>query len=125
MARCAWPYYLSRRKRRSDVMSSMPNYSCIEAGGASSLSLMPQIEWIMARSLRRSRGSSGSLGPHVSLPWSTAERTRASYTLPCILGERCLVVRTGRSVQNFPQATQHLEAKAMSQPPPEHSISPR
>ena len=54
---------------------------------------------------------------HISLPWSIAERTQASYPLPRILGERCLVVSKGKSFLKFPQATQHLAAMALSQPP--------
>ena len=50
---------------------------------------------------------------------------QASYTLPCILGERCLGVRTGKGFLNFPQATQHLAAMAVSQLSPKHSMSPR
>ena len=65
------------------------------------------------------------LGPHVSLTWSIAEQTQTTYTLSRILGERCLEVRAGKSFLNFPQATQRLEAIALPQPPPEHSISPR
>ena len=68
--------------------------------------------------------SSGSFGPHVSLPWSIVKRMQATYTLSHILGERCLEVRTGKNSLNFPQTTQHLVAMALSQPPPEHSISP-
>ena len=44
----------------------------------------------MAWSLWRSRHSSGSFGPHISLLWSIATLMLASYTLPCILVERCL-----------------------------------
>ena len=33
--------------------------------------------------------------------------TKASYTLPHILGEKCLEVRTGKSFLKFPQATVH------------------
>ena len=41
------------------------------------------------------------------------------------LGERCLVVRTGKSFLNFPQATHHLVATvALSQHTPQHSMSP-
>ena len=74
---------------------------------------MPQIQWIMARSFRQSCRSSGSFGPHVSLPWSIVKRMQATYTLPYILGERCLGVRAGKSSLNFPQATQHLVAMAL------------
>ena len=106
-------------------MSLMPSFCSCEAEGVSSLSLMPQIQRIMARSLWLSRHSSDSFGPNVSLPWSIAERTQALYTLPRILGERCLVVRTGKSFLNFALATPHLAAIAiaLSQPPPEYSIS--
>ena len=45
---------------------------------------MPQIQR-MAWSFRQSRLGLGSFDPHVSWPWSIAEPTQASYTLPCIL----------------------------------------
>ena len=60
-----------------------------EAVGVSSLSLVPQIERIMVRSLWRSRCSSGLFAPDVSIPWSIAERTNALYTLSHILGKKC------------------------------------
>ena len=44
---------------------------------------------------------------------SLAERTQAPYTLPRILDERCLMIRTGKSFLNFPQATQHLVSMAL------------
>ena len=125
VARCTWPYHLSRRLWRTDAISWMPSFCSNETEGVSSQFLTPQIQRIMARSLRRSRCSSVFFGPHVSLPCNMAEWTQASYTLPRILGERCLVVRTGKSFLNFPQVTQHLAVIALSQPPPEHSISPR
>ena len=93
--RCTWPYHLSRRQQRTNVMSSMSSFCSSEAEGVSSRSLMPKIQWIMARSLRKSCCSSGTFGPHVSLSWSIAARRQATYTFPCILGERCLEVRTG------------------------------
>ena len=125
VAHWTWPYHLSRWRQRNDAMSSMPSFCSGEAEGVSSLFLMPQMQQIMVQSLRQSCYSSGLFGLHFLLPWSTAEWTQASYTLLHILGERCLVVRTGQSCLNFPQATQHLAAMALSQPPPEHSMSPR
>ena len=116
MARCTWPFHLSRRQRGADVISLMPSFCSSEPEGISSLSLMPQIQQIMAQR----RCSLGLFGPHVLLPWSIAEQTQVSYTLPCILGERCRVVRTGKSFLDFPQGTQHLATMALSQPPPEH-----
>ena len=44
------------------------------------------------------------------------KRMQAVYTLPCTLGERCQVVRAGKSFLNFPQAMQDLEAMTLSQP---------
>ena len=82
VAHCTWPYNLSRWQWRTDVMSSMQSFCSSEAEGTSSLSLMSQIQRITARSLRWSHHSSGSFGSHVSLPWSIAEQTHASYTLP-------------------------------------------
>ena len=124
VAHYTWPYHLSHHQRRTDVMSSMPSFSSTKADGVSSLSLMPEIQRIMPWSWRWSRCILGSFGPNVSLPWSKAERTQVSSTLPRILGVRCLVVRTGKIFLNFPQAIQHL-AMALSQAPPEHNMSPR
>ena len=131
VASCTWPYHLRRRQQRTPVISSVPSFCSSEAEGVSSRPLMPQNQWIMARSLQRNHCSSlGLFGPQISLPWSLAERTQASYTLPYILGERCLVVRTSKNFLNFLQATPgpgatHLAAMVLSQTPPKHSISPR
>ena len=65
-----------------------------------------QIQQIMALSLRQSPSRSEVFGPHILLPWSIAEQTKAVYTLPRTLGDQCLVVRAGSSFLNFPQATQ-------------------
>ena len=46
-----------------------------------------------------------------------SEWTQALYTLPRTLGERCLEVRTGSSFLNFPQATQHQVAMALTHSP--------
>ena len=64
VTRCTWPYHLSRRQRRTDMMPSLSNFCSCEAEGVSSLSLMPQIQQIMApRSLRRNCRSSWSFVP--------------------------------------------------------------
>ena len=125
VASCTWPYHLSRRLRRTDVKSSMPSFFSNAAQGVSSQSMMPQIQQILAQSLWRSHCISGLFGPPVSLTWNISEQTQALYTLPHMLGERCLMVRTGKSFLKFSQATQHLVAMAPSQHPLEHSISPR
>ena len=62
VAHCTWPYHLSHWQWRTDVMSSMPSFSSSEAKGASSLSLMPLIQRIIAWSLRQSCPISGSFG---------------------------------------------------------------
>ena len=111
------------QEQRIDVISSMPSV-CSSEAWSSSLPLMPQIEWIMAWSLQWTHCSSKLFGFQVSPPWSIAEQMQASYTFPLILGERCLVFRTAMDFLNFHQAIQHLAAMALSQPPPEHSISP-
>ena len=95
MARCTWPYH--RRQQRTDVMSLVSSFCISEVEGASSLSLMPQIQQIMAWWLQQSCRSSGGFGPHVLLPWNTSKQTQATYILPHILAERCLEVRTGKS----------------------------
>ena len=40
---CTWPCYLSRWSWNDDATSSMPSFCCNEAGGVSSLALVPQI----------------------------------------------------------------------------------
>ena len=55
--------------------------------------------------------------PHALLPWIIAERKQDTYSLLLILGDRCLVVRTGVP-WTFPPATQHLAEMA-----PEHNMS--
>ena len=94
VANCTWPDHFSPWQWRTEVMSSMSSFCSNEAEYVSSLSLMPQIQWIMAQSLQWSCCSSGSSGVHIPLPWSTAE---ATYTLPHIMGEKCLNVRRGKS----------------------------
>ena len=76
--------------------------------GVPSWSLVPQLQQIMPWSLQRSHPRKVAFDLHALLPWSMAEWTQAIYTLPHILGERCLEVRTGNSFLNFPLATQHL-----------------
>ena len=98
MARCI-PSESPSMKDQSNVLNVKYIYIS-EAEGVSSLSLLPQIQRIMAWSLQWSCRSSGSFGPHVSLLWSIAEWTQATYTLPCIMGERCLEVRTGKNFLN-------------------------
>ena len=127
VARCTWPYHLSRRQRRTNVNPQCQVSVIVKLRVFRlELSLMPLIQQIMARSLQQSRCGSGLFGLHVSLPWSIAKRTQALYTLPRILlSEGCLVVSTGKSFLIFPLATRHLATMALSQPPLEHSISPR
>ena len=58
--------------------------------------------------------------------FATNEHSRANAVLIHLTtypGERYLVVRIGKSFLNFPQTTQHLASMALSQPPPEQSIS--
>ena len=50
MACCAMPHHLSRRQRNTNVIFAMPSSCSSEAEGVSSVSLMPQIQRIMARS---------------------------------------------------------------------------
>ena len=102
----------------------MRNIRSSEAEGVSFRSLVPQIQRTMAWSLWWSRCRLMVFDPKVLLPWSMEERMQASYTLPQILAERCLVVRTGKSFPNIPQATQHVAAMALTQPPLEYSMSP-
>ena len=104
VACCTLPHHLSHQQRRTDIMSLMPSFCSGQADGVSALSLMPQIQQFMVLSLQWTRHS--SFGPHVLIPWSIAQWMQALFTLPRILGERCLAVRTGKSFLNFPKDTQ-------------------
>ena len=125
VARATCPCHLSLRDLRTEVISSSPSLERSSPEGILSISLTPQIQRIMALSVRCRRRVSATLGAQVSLPWSMAERTQVLYTLPRVSGDRCLVVRIGRSLLNLPQATLHLALIACIQPPPALSISPR
>ena len=108
VARCTWPYHLSRPLRRTAVISLIPSFWSSEAEVVSTRSLVPQIQWIMALSLQRSFISYEMFGSHVSLPWCRADWTQAVYTLSRTLVKRCLEVRTGSNFVNFRQAPHHL-----------------
>ena len=81
-----WLYHLSSGQRRAEVIPSMPSFYNSEYEDVSSLFLVPQIQRILAWSLRQSHCNSGLFGPHVSLQWSIAAWTQTSYTLLHILG---------------------------------------
>ena len=103
----AIPFELLTAKGQCDILQ-MPSFCCCEAKGISSLSLMPQIQCIMAWSLQQIHISLGLFGPHASIPWSIAEQTH------CILGDRCLVIRTNKHFLTLAHTTQHLVAIALS-----------
>ena len=77
VARSTWPNHCRRLLRRTASTSLMSSLWSSSSDDTSSRSLMPQIQRIIARSLRRSRCRSGALGPHVSQPWSIADLTQA------------------------------------------------
>ena len=91
MTRFTWSCHLSRRQRRTDVISSMPNFCSSEAEGGSSLVSDATDPTDHRTVIAAEPLQFGWFGPQVSLPWSIAEWTQASYTLPRILGETCLV----------------------------------
>ena len=125
VACCTWPYHLSHRLWRTYVLSSMPSWCSSESSMPQIQQIMVGLQWSHHDLLDLSSCISGLFGPHVFLLWSIAEWTQVSYTWQCILGEQCLVVRTGKSFLNFLQTTQHLAAMALSQwtsqPPTKHS----
>ena len=85
VAHCTCPYHLSRPLQRNAVISLLPSFWSSQTEDVSTRSLVPQIQWIIARSLQWYRLRSKMFGPHVSLPWSITERTQAVYHLPCTL----------------------------------------
>ena len=63
------PYYLSLRLRKTDIISSVWSFLYKWSRGCFVSVLVPQIQQIMAWSLRWSHCRSLVFGPHVSLPW--------------------------------------------------------
>ena len=76
VAHCTLLYHLRRRQWWIDEMSPMPSFYSGDAKDVTSLSLMPQIQWIMVCSLRRSRHGSWSFGSHDLISWTIPERTQ-------------------------------------------------
>ena len=122
--RATCPYHLKCLVRTA-VTSCTPNIAQSVSADTSSLSLTPHIQRTIDLSFRRSHCKSGAVGAHVSLPCNRAERTQALKTFPGVLRVKCLDVRIGRSLLNFPQAVLHLVTMASLHPPLAHSMSPR
>ena len=70
-----WPYHLNLLVPKAEVISSSPSLDRRSAVGVLSIIRTLQILRIIALSVRCSRCKSGTVGAHVSLPWSRAERT--------------------------------------------------
>ena len=84
MAHCTWPYHLSRRQQRRDVMCLVSSFCISEVEGVSSLSLMPQIQQIMAWWLQQSCCSSGaSMVPTFCYHGTQLSKHRPHTCTPC------------------------------------------
>ena len=84
IAHCTWPYHLSRRQQRRDVMCLVSSFCISEVEGVSSLSLMPQIQQIMAWWLQQSCCSSGaSMVPTFCYHGTQLSKHRPHTCTPC------------------------------------------
>ena len=111
MARCIYPYHPSCQVKRTAVISSMPSFCSSEA-------VCVFLVCLCHRSIRSWQGhcSWTTAGQWCLLPMFCYHEHGRENTglvhLPCISGERCLVIRTGKSFLNFPRAMQNLGAMA-------------
>ena len=79
MTRCAWPYHRSHPLQSTAEIPLMPSFWSSDTEGVSSWSLLPQIQWIMAQSLRCNSSRSELFSPHIFLSWSILEWTQAMH----------------------------------------------
>ena len=70
-----WPYHLNLLVPKAEVISSSPSLDRRSAVGVLSIIRTLHILQIIALSVRCSPCRSDTVGAHVSLPWSRAERT--------------------------------------------------
>ena len=125
LERMTCPNHLSRRSRTRMARSHIPSLACSSSIDGSSDGLTPQIQRIIARSLRHSRWRAAEVMGQVSLPCNIELRTLELNRRPLRSKGTGLDVSKGRFSRNLPQAHLHLAVAAVMQPPPALSMSPR
>ena len=125
LERMTCPNHLSRRSRTRTARSHIPSLACRSSIDGSSDGLTPQIQRIIARSLRHSRWRVSEVMGQVSVPCNIELRTLELNKRPLRSKGTGLDVSKGRFSRNSPQAHLHLAVAAAIQPPPALSMSPR
>ena len=119
------PNHLSRRSRTRTARSHIPSLACRSSIYGSSNSLTPQIQRIIAWSLRHSRWRASEVMVQVSVPCYIELHTLELNRRPLRSKGTGLDVSIGRFSRNLPQAHLHLAVAVAIQPPPALSMSPR
>ena len=125
LERMTCPNHLSRRSRTRMARSHIPSLACSSSIDGSSDGWTPQIQQIIARSLRHSRWRAAEVMGQVSVPYNIELRTLELNRRPLRSKGTGLDVSKGRFSRNLPQAHLHLAVAAAMQPPPALSMSPR
>ena len=125
LERMTCPNHLSRRSRTRMARSHIPSLACSSSTDGSSGGLTPQIQRIIARSLRHSRWRAAEVMGQVSVPCNIELRTLKLNRRSLRSKGTGLDVSKGRFSRNLPQAHLHLAVAAAMQPPPALSMSPR
>ena len=125
LERMTCPNHLSRRSRTKKARSHIPSLACRSSIDGSYDSLTPQIQRIIARSLRHSRWRASEVMGQVSVPCNIELCTLELNRRPLRSKDTGLDVSKGRFYRNLPQAHLHLAVAAAIQPPPALSMSPR
>ena len=125
LERMTCPNHLSRRSWTRMARSHIPSLACSSSIDGSSDGLTPQIQRIIARSLRHSRWRAAEVMGQVSVPCNIELRTLELNRRPLRSKGTGLDVSKGRFSRNLPQAHLHLAVAAAMQPPPALSMSPR
>ena len=125
LERLTCPNHLSRRSRTRTARSHLPSLACRSSIDGSSDGLTPQIQRIIARSLRHSWWKVSEVMGQVSIPCNIELRTLELNRRPLRWKGTGLDVSKGRFSRNLPQAHLHLAVAVAIQPPPALSMSPR
>ena len=116
LERMTCPNHLSRRSRTRMARSHIPSLACSSSIDGSSDGLTPQIQRIIARSLRHSRWRAAEVMGQVSVPCNIELRTLELNRRPLRSKGTGLDVSKGRFSRNLPQAHLHLAVAAAMQP---------
>ena len=115
LERMTCPNHLSRRSRTRMARSHIPSLACSSSIDGSSDGLTPQIQRIIARSLRHSRWRAAEVMGQVSVPCNIELHTSELNRRPLRSKGTGLDVSKGRFSRNLPQAHLHLAVAAAMQ----------